>query len=280
MRFNKVQVAWYGNKSGMEAVDRASGEVFAQVVSQRRQHRLLLPHHRQHGQPVHQARRHPQVRQDARLRHRRSELDLRLPGADLLHLRGQATSIRRPASRPCATPATRPTPWRSPTSRSTPPPTTARTCSGSRSTAPDAREQIKIIWTSPHHPARSAGLAQGSRSGRQDQALHLPAELRPLRLDEEIKAAQRDPRQPDLVAVHPSSDDQLLPIRKLEANKRPDEGARRRQALRRREGRSRSRRSRPSSPSSTSWRRRPRPIRSRSASRPSSRPTRRRPGRP
>jgi phosphonate transport system substrate-binding protein len=33
MRFNKVQVAWYGNKSGMEAVDRASGEVFAQVVA-------------------------------------------------------------------------------------------------------------------------------------------------------------------------------------------------------------------------------------------------------
>ena len=33
MRFNKVQVAWYGNKSGMEAVDRASGEVFAQTVA-------------------------------------------------------------------------------------------------------------------------------------------------------------------------------------------------------------------------------------------------------
>ncbi len=32
MRFNKVQVAWMGNKSGMEAVDRASGEVFAQIV--------------------------------------------------------------------------------------------------------------------------------------------------------------------------------------------------------------------------------------------------------
>jgi len=33
MRFNKVHVAWFGNKSGMEAVDRAGGEVFAQVVS-------------------------------------------------------------------------------------------------------------------------------------------------------------------------------------------------------------------------------------------------------
>lgn len=32
MRFNKVQVAWYGNKSAMEAVDRSSAEVFAQTV--------------------------------------------------------------------------------------------------------------------------------------------------------------------------------------------------------------------------------------------------------
>ena len=32
MRFNKVQVAWFGNKSAMEAVDRAQGEVFAQVI--------------------------------------------------------------------------------------------------------------------------------------------------------------------------------------------------------------------------------------------------------
>jgi phosphonate transport system substrate-binding protein len=32
MRFSKVDVAWFGNKSGMEAVDRANGEVFVQTV--------------------------------------------------------------------------------------------------------------------------------------------------------------------------------------------------------------------------------------------------------
>jgi len=32
MRFNKVQVAWMGNKSAMEAVDRAQGEVFGKVT--------------------------------------------------------------------------------------------------------------------------------------------------------------------------------------------------------------------------------------------------------
>ncbi len=31
-RFNKVQIAWYGNRSAMDAVDRAGGEVFAQFV--------------------------------------------------------------------------------------------------------------------------------------------------------------------------------------------------------------------------------------------------------
>ena len=33
MKFNKVQLAWYGGKAAMEAVDRANGEVFAQVVN-------------------------------------------------------------------------------------------------------------------------------------------------------------------------------------------------------------------------------------------------------
>ncbi|MBZ8132023.1 phosphonate ABC transporter substrate-binding protein [Afifella sp. IM 167] len=32
MRFGKVDVAWFGNKSAMEAVDRSKGEVFAQTV--------------------------------------------------------------------------------------------------------------------------------------------------------------------------------------------------------------------------------------------------------
>lgn len=32
MRFGKVDVAWYGNKSAMEAVDRANGEIFVQTV--------------------------------------------------------------------------------------------------------------------------------------------------------------------------------------------------------------------------------------------------------
>lgn len=32
MRFDKVDIGWFGNKSAMEAVDRAGGEIFAQTV--------------------------------------------------------------------------------------------------------------------------------------------------------------------------------------------------------------------------------------------------------
>ena len=47
MRFGKVDVAWFGNKSAIEAVDRAGGEVFAQTIKDdgsRGYHSLLIAH--------------------------------------------------------------------------------------------------------------------------------------------------------------------------------------------------------------------------------------------
>ena len=52
MRFNKVQVAWYGNKSAMEAVDRANGEVFAQMMYADGTHGYYSPADRAQGQPA------------------------------------------------------------------------------------------------------------------------------------------------------------------------------------------------------------------------------------
>jgi phosphonate transport system substrate-binding protein len=51
MRFNKIQVAWYGNKAAMEAVDRANGEILAQVMyadGTYGYHGLVIPQ----GQPL------------------------------------------------------------------------------------------------------------------------------------------------------------------------------------------------------------------------------------
>lgn len=47
MRFNKVQVAWFGNASAIQAVDRAGGEVFAQKTyasGEEGYHSLLVVH--------------------------------------------------------------------------------------------------------------------------------------------------------------------------------------------------------------------------------------------
>ena len=47
MRFDKVDLAWFGNKSAIEAVDRAGGEVFAQTIKDdgsRGYYSLLIAH--------------------------------------------------------------------------------------------------------------------------------------------------------------------------------------------------------------------------------------------
>ena len=87
MRFDKVQVAWFGNKSAMEAVDRSDGEVFAQTVDAEGNPGLLVAAARQCRQRHGEARGRAEVRRHAELRHRRSELDLGFPGSDHLHLR-------------------------------------------------------------------------------------------------------------------------------------------------------------------------------------------------
>ena len=144
-----------GNKSAMEAVDRANGEVFAQIVAKDGStgyysHIIVTS-----DSPYHEARGHPEMRQVARFRHRRSELDLGLPGADLLYLRGQEHRSEdllqdRAQRQPSGQRA-----WRSPTSRSMPRPTTAKTCSASESPRPR-----------PARRSRSSGPRRSSRSIR------------------------------------------------------------------------------------------------------------------
>ena len=165
MRFNKVQVAWYGNKSGMEAVDRASGQVFAQVVSKDGSigyYSHVIVHKDS-----------PYATIDDILKcDKRSISDRRSNSTSgfwyrPLYLRRQGIDRSR-ASRPCATPAIRPTQWRLPTTVSLRT-NSAKIFSG-WVTAPEARGQIKIIWTSPIIPLDPLVCA-GPRSRGQDQAL-------------------------------------------------------------------------------------------------------------
>ena len=105
MRFNKVQMAWYGNKSAIEAVDRANGEVFASVIDK-------------DGNPGYWSL--LIVNKDSDLK----TLDDVLRGASLSYGAGDPNSVRpapqcragpptrsspRPSSRPCAPATTKPT---------------------------------------------------------------------------------------------------------------------------------------------------------------------------
>ncbi len=126
MRFNKVQVAWYGNKSAMEAVDRADGEIFVQSVPKGGEPGywsvILVPK----DSPIQTV--------DELLTCDKTKSfglgDVNSTSGYLVPMTfvfATAASIPRPASRRSPMPITRPTRSRSPTVRWMPPPTTPRT---------------------------------------------------------------------------------------------------------------------------------------------------------
>ena len=94
MRFDKVDLAWFGNKSAMEAVDRAGGEVFAQTIKDdgsEGYYSLLITHV---DSPIKSLDDVLTCDQIADLRQRRPQLDLGLSGAELLRLRAQRRRSR------------------------------------------------------------------------------------------------------------------------------------------------------------------------------------------
>ena len=225
MRFGKVQVARYGNKSGMEAVDRSSGAGLRPSGRNRRQHRLLLPHHRQPGQSLRHDRRHLQMRQVARFRHRRSgtrpraswcrppifslpsNIDPKSCFKTVRNANHQANAMAVANKQVAA--ATN----------------NSEDLQRLMVTAPQAREQIKIIWTSPIIPLDPIVW-------RKDLDPAIKAKLYTFMLSygrvgspDEIKTAKEMIAGMIWSPLRPSSDDQLLPMRKLEASKSAAAGA-------------------------------------------------------
>ena len=113
MRFNKVDIAWYGNLSAMEAVDRANGQVFAQTVAA-------------DGSPGYWS--VLIVNKDSPINNLN---DLLAKRKDLTFGNGEPNSpktISPPATSSApSTPGMKPTRWPSPTSRWMLPPTTPKT---------------------------------------------------------------------------------------------------------------------------------------------------------
>ena len=195
MRFNKIQVAWYGNKSGMEAVDRASGEVFAQIVSRDGSvgyYSHIIVHKDS-----------PYTKLDDILKCDKS-LDFGIGDPN------STSGFLVPTSYIFAANNIDPKSCFK----------TVRNASHQANAMAVANKQVgaatnnsedlqRVAMTAPAgaradqdhldlaaDPARSAGMAQGPRPRRQDQALHLPPELRPCRNRRGDQDGAGDPRQP------------------------------------------------------------------------------------
>jgi phosphonate transport system substrate-binding protein len=218
MRFRKVDVAWYGNKSGMEAVDRANGEVFAQVVAR-------------DGSTGYYS--HIIVRADS-------------PYGKLEDILKCDKSINFGIGDPNSTSG-----FLVPTSyifaaKDIEPKNCFKTVRNAshqanamavankqveaatnnsedlqrlETTAPDARKQIKIIWTSPIIPLDPLIWRKDLDAGVKTRLYTFLMSYGRFGTDEEVKVAREILANLIWSPFNPSSDRQLIPIRKLEANK-------------------------------------------------------------
>ena len=178
MRFNKVHVAWFGNKSAMEAVDRAKGEVFAQVVSK-------------DGSTGYYS--HVIVTSDSPY----NKLEDILKCDKTLNFGigdpNSTSGFLVPTSYIFAAKDIDPKACFK-TVRNASHQANAMAVANKQvdaatnnsedlqrvdNTAPDARKKIKVIWTSPIIPLDPLVWRKDLDPAREDQALHLPAELRP-----------------------------------------------------------------------------------------------------
>ena len=177
MRFKKVQLAWFGNKSGMEAVDRANGEVFARVVARDGSvgyYSHIIVHK---DSPF--AKLEDILKCDKSLDFGigdpNSTSGFLVPTAYIFaaHNIDPKTCFRtvRNANHQANAMAVANKQVAAATNNS-------EDLQRVAAAAPDAQPDQDHLDLAAH-PARSAGVAQGPRSGGQDEALHLPDELRP-----------------------------------------------------------------------------------------------------
>ncbi|MBV9968690.1 MAG: phosphonate ABC transporter substrate-binding protein [Xanthobacteraceae bacterium] len=218
MRFNKVQLAWFGNKSGMEAVDRAGGEVFAQVVSRDGSigyYSHIIVH-----------RDSPYTKLEDILRCDKS-IDFGIgdpnstsgflvPTSYIFAARNidpkSCFKTVRNGSHQANAMAVANRQVAAATNNS-------EDLQRAAATAPAAREQIRIIWTSPLIPLDPLVWRKDLDPAVKTKLYTFLLSYGHIGTEEEIKAARGVLAALVWSPFHPSSDDQLLTTRKLEANK-------------------------------------------------------------
>ena len=218
MRFSKVQVAWFGNKSGMEAVDRASGEVFAQVVATDGSlgyYSHIIVHKDSPYNKVEDVLKCDKTL-DFGIGDPNSTSGFLVPTAYIFAAKGidpkSCFKTVRNANHQANAMAVANKQVAAATNNS-------EDLQRLMMTSPDARAQIKIIWTSPIIPLDPIVW-------RKDLDPTIKAKLYTFMLSygrvgtpDEIKGAREMIAAMIWSPLRPSSDDQLLPMRKLEASR-------------------------------------------------------------
>jgi phosphonate transport system substrate-binding protein len=218
MRFNKIQVAWYGNKSGMEAVDRAGGEVFAQIVSRDGSvgyysHIIV---HRDSPYTKLADILHCDKSMDFGIGDPNSTSGFLVPtsyifAANNIDPKSCFKTVRN-ASHQANAMAVANKQVGAATNNS-------EDLQRVATTAPAAREQIRVIWTSPLIPLDPLVWRKDLDPAVKAKLYTFLLNYGHVGTDDEIKTAREILANLVWSPFHPSSDNQLLPTRKLEANK-------------------------------------------------------------
>jgi phosphonate transport system substrate-binding protein len=218
MRFNKVQIAWFGNKSGMEASNRSNAEVFAQVVA-RDGNTGYYSHIIVNADS-------PYTKLDDILKCDKtldfgigdpnSTSGFLVPTSYIFAAKNidpkSCFKTVRNASHQANAMAVAHKQVAAATNNSEDLQRTA-------TTAPEARKQIRIIWTSPIIPLDPIMWRKDLDPAVKTKVYSFLMNYGRVGTPEEIKSAHEVLANLIWSPFHPSNDNQLLPIRILEANK-------------------------------------------------------------
>jgi phosphonate transport system substrate-binding protein len=218
MRFNKVHLAWFGNKSAMEAVSRSNGELFAQSVDSE-------------GQPGYWA--HLLVFKDSPINNLddvlkcdksidfgigdpNSTSGFLVPTAYIFAAKNvdpkQCFKTVRNASHEANALAVA-------NKQVTVATNNSENLQRLEKTAPQARSNLKVIWTSPLIPSDPLVWRKDLDGSLKAKLYTWIMSYGRIGTPDEIAAARKVLAGLQWRSFNPTSDNQLLPIRKLEANK-------------------------------------------------------------
>jgi phosphonate transport system substrate-binding protein len=218
MRFNKVQVAWYGNKSGMEAVDRSSGQVFAQVVATNGSlgyYSHIIVNRDSPYNTLDDILKCDKTL-DFGIGDPNSTSGFLVPTAYIFAAKGidpkSCFKTVRNANHQANAMAVANKQVAAATNNS-------EDLQRVEVTAPQAREKIKIIWTSPMIPLDPIVWRKDLDPAIKTKLYTFLLSYGRVGTPEEIKAAREMIATMIWSPLHPSTDDQLIPMRKLEASR-------------------------------------------------------------